>query len=225
MFNIRHTILLVEDNKELCYFIKQQFDDEFNIILANDGKQAYEILQSEQVDLIISDLMMPIMNGLELCCKVKENIQISHIPFIILSAQSRIQSKLDALETGADDYIEKPYSYDFLRARIYNLLISRKAIKKTYSKSPSQDIKPIAHTKTDEQFLTKLIDTIHDNIDSFNLFTFITHTMRYKHFIKLLNLLFILLSTLLNSMLYVIIIQYYFFIIKTFLLQNLFLYK
>ncbi len=165
----RHTVLLIEDNEELSYFMKQQFDEEFNVLLAPDGKSGLSILEAEPVDLIISDLMMPVMDGIELCKIVRSKLSMSHIPFIMLSAQSNLQFKVNSLKTGADDYIEKPYSYEFLRARIYNLLTARKRIKQLYQNSPDQDIKPIAHTRADEEFLTKLIGLIHEKLDDINL--------------------------------------------------------
>jgi signal transduction histidine kinase/ligand-binding sensor domain-containing protein/DNA-binding response OmpR family regulator len=163
------TILLVEDNEDFLQFTLNQLKDEYHMLKASTGKQALEILNREFVDLIVTDIMMPVMDGLELCRKVKENLRYSHIPVILLTAKTALQSKIEGLKTGADEYIEKPYSVDFLKARIENLMENRRKIKNSYKHSPEIAYNTIAHSKADEDFLNNLIHIIHAHLDDVNL--------------------------------------------------------
>ena len=106
------SILIVEDNKEITNFLQKELQNSFNIYKATDGLQALEILKSETINLVISDIMMPVMDGIELCKKIKTNIEYSHIPVILLTAKNTITSKIQGLETGADAYIEKPFVWN-----------------------------------------------------------------------------------------------------------------
>jgi signal transduction histidine kinase/ligand-binding sensor domain-containing protein/DNA-binding response OmpR family regulator len=165
----RKTILLVEDNEEFLQFTLNQLKDEYHMLKASTGKQALETLSKEFVDLIVSDIMMPVMDGLGLCREVKENLRYSHIPVILLTAKTALQSKIEGLKTGADEYIEKPYSIDFLKARIENLMENRKKIKNSYKHSPEIAYDTIAHSKADEDFLNNLIHIIHAHLEDVNL--------------------------------------------------------
>ena len=103
------SILLVEDNREIVKFLQKELHHSYNIFTATDGQQALEVLAKENIQLVISDIMMPVMDGIELCKKIKTGIQYSHIPVILLTAKNTITSKIEGLETGADAYIEKPF--------------------------------------------------------------------------------------------------------------------
>lgn len=167
--NSKKTILLVEDNEEFMQFTFNQLKDEYQMLKASNGKQALELLNKEFVDLIISDIMMPVMDGLELCREIKENLKYSHIPVILLTAKTAIQSKIEGLKIGADEYIEKPYSIDFLKARIENLMENRQKIKNSYKRSPEIAYDTIAHSKADEEFLNNLIQIIHTHLEEVDL--------------------------------------------------------
>jgi ligand-binding sensor domain-containing protein/signal transduction histidine kinase/DNA-binding response OmpR family regulator len=149
-------ILLVEDNKELRNFMQTNMKSEYQIILAENGKKALETLDKVQVDLIISDIMMPVMDGIELCKEVKSQIEFSHIPIILLTAKTTLQSKIEGMETGADVYIEKPFSLEYLSLQTKNLLEYRDKVRKQFSSSPIAVSNTIAHTKADERFLNKV---------------------------------------------------------------------
>jgi len=116
------TILIAEDNTELKDFLQKSLGTSYNILTAGDGAHAYELTLSHRPDLIVSDIMMPVMDGLELCDKVKNNPSVSHIPFIILSARTTEGTRIAGWQRGADDYLTKPFSVDELQSRIGNML-------------------------------------------------------------------------------------------------------
>ncbi len=122
-------------------------------------------MDKENVDIVICDIMMPIMDGLEFCKTMKENIKYSHIPVILLTARTNLESKIEGINCGADEYIEKPYSTDYLLARIENLLESRRKMQEMFRNSPELAYQSITHSKADEDFLQRLIAIIHDNLD------------------------------------------------------------
>ena len=162
----RPSILIVEDNKEMSHFIADEVNQSYNVLIAGNGAEAIELLKSHSVQLIISDVMMPIMDGFALLKEVKTDIEFSHIPVILLTAKNTLQSRLEGLELGADAYIEKPFSSNLLMAQISNLLSNRDNIRKFYFKSPIANMKSMAYTKADENFLEKLNNIINENISN-----------------------------------------------------------
>ena len=113
--------------------------------------------------------MMPVMDGFELCKKIKSNVEFSHIPVILLTAKNAIQAKVEGLELGADAYIEKPFSKEYLQAQIASLLNNRNIIREYFANSPLIHIKSMAHSRADELFLETLHDTITKNIEDTDL--------------------------------------------------------
>lgn len=162
-------ILLVDDNEEILEFLERMLNKKYTILKAEDGKKALEVLNAEAVQLVISDVMMPVLDGFELCKIIKANYEYSHIPVILLTAKNTIQSKVDGLELGADAYIEKPFSKEHLQAQIASLLANRNTIREFYASSPLVHIKSMAHSKSDERFLETLNDTICTNIEDVDL--------------------------------------------------------
>jgi len=158
-------ILLVEDNDEFQQFMVGQLKKDYRLICASNGKDALEILGIHRVDLVISDIMMPIMDGMELCKEIKEDIRYSHIPVILLSAKMDLHVRLDGMKLGADEYIVKPYSIDYLKVRIENLMSNRNKIKVAYRHSPDSSVDDIAYSKADEEFLNKLVEIIHQHLN------------------------------------------------------------
>ena len=122
------TVLVVDDNEELRHFIVSILRKEYHIIEAENGKKGLEIIRLELPDLVLSDVMMPCMDGIELLEEVKKNHDTSHIPFVLLSAKSALDDRIRGLEYGADDYITKPFSSGYLRARISSLLKQREML-------------------------------------------------------------------------------------------------
>lgn len=165
----RKNVLIAEDNEEFLSFVARQLKPDYNVLRASNGIQALELLENNYVDIIISDIMMPDMDGMELCQKVKEDLRYSHIPFIMLTAKTSIQSKLEGMKTGTDEYIEKPFSSDFLKARIENLLESRRKIADSYKHSPEVALDTITHSKADENFLNQVVEIIDRHIEEVDL--------------------------------------------------------
>ncbi len=157
-------ILLVEDNKEILDFICNEISSDYLVRKSMNGKEALEILKEGNVQLVISDIMMPVMDGLELCKRIKTNLEYSHIPIILLTAKNSMHAKIEGLEVGADAYIEKPFDFDHLSAQISNLLQNRSKIKDYFASSPFTHIKTIAYTKADKIFLEKLKLVIDENL-------------------------------------------------------------
>ncbi|MDD7886281.1 hybrid sensor histidine kinase/response regulator transcription factor [Flavivirga sp. 57AJ16] len=165
----KNTILLVEDNLDLLDFVAKDLKEQYIVFKAINAEKALQIIAEEKIQLVISDIMMPGMDGFELCKTIKTKLESSHIPIILLTAKNTMNAKIEGLESGADAYIEKPFSVEYLRIQIGNLLENRKNIMEYYSSSPLAHIRSIAHTKTDEIFIKKLDDVIFENIGNYNL--------------------------------------------------------
>ena len=162
-------ILLVDDNEEILDFLERVLNSKYTILKATDSTAALKLLQTEAVQLIISDVMMPDIDGFELCKIIKSTVEYSHIPVILLTAKISIQSKVKGLELGADAYIEKPFSKEHLQAQIASLINNRNMIRDYFASSPLVHIKSIAHSKADERFLETLNNTICSNIEDIDL--------------------------------------------------------
>lgn len=162
-------ILLVDDNEEILEFLERILRSKYTVLKAESGEQALELLQSNSVQLVISDVMMPGMDGFELCKVIKGNFEYSHIPVILLTAKNTIKAKVTGLELGADAYIEKPFSNDHLKAQIASLLSNRNMIREYFSSSPLVHIKSMAHSKADEKFLETLNEIIQSNMEDVDL--------------------------------------------------------
>lgn len=162
-------ILLVDDNPEILDFIANELTEKYAVIKAMNGQEALDIIDAENIQLIICDVMMPVVDGFELCKRVKTNFDHSHIPIILLTARNTLQSKIEGLEVGADAYIEKPFSPEHLQVQIANLLINRNKIKDYFASSPLAHIKTMAYSKPDESFLDKLNAVIYKNIQDADL--------------------------------------------------------
>lgn len=159
----RASILIVEDNADLLEFIAEEINLYYNIFTAKNGKEALCILDNTNVHLIISDIMMPEMDGLELLKQIRSMDKYSHIPIILLTAKTTVQSHMEGLKLGADAYIEKPFSTSLLIAQISNLLSNRTNISKFYSSHPAVEIE-FASSPKDNEFLEKLNQVIIDHL-------------------------------------------------------------
>lgn len=159
-------ILLVEDNKELLQFLGEKLKGKYVIHKAANGLLALDVLKKEPIDLVISDVMMPEMDGYKLCEHIKSDLATSHIPVVLLTAKNNINAKITGLEMGADVYLEKPFSLEFLYLQIKNLLQHRDQIKKAFASLPLVNSDTIAHSKADEEFLKKINEAILANIEN-----------------------------------------------------------
>lgn len=166
---IQQVILLVEDNEEILDFVESNLVDSYAIIKTRNGRQALDTLKTKTVDLIISDVMMPVMDGFELCRLIKSDVELSHLPVILLTAKNTLQAKLEGLELGADVYIEKPFSPKHLKMQVASLLANRNKIKEYFANSPLAHLKTIAHTKADEKFLDKVNHVIQEHMQEIDL--------------------------------------------------------
>jgi ligand-binding sensor domain-containing protein/signal transduction histidine kinase/DNA-binding response OmpR family regulator len=167
--SFKREILLVEDNKEILEFISNELTSDYLVRKALNGIEGLEIIKEGNIQLVISDIMMPVMDGLELCKRIKTNLEYSHIPIILLTAKNSLHAKIEGLEIGADAYIEKPFAFEHLNAQISNLLLNRDKIKEYFASSPLTHIKTIGYTKADKIFLEKLKLVIDENLTNFDI--------------------------------------------------------
>jgi signal transduction histidine kinase/DNA-binding response OmpR family regulator/ligand-binding sensor domain-containing protein len=158
------SVLFVDDNEELCQFVYQSLHDDFIITLASDGKKGLEKALEILPDLIISDVMMLEMNGIDLCKAIKKDELINHIPVILLTSRSTEEHYLDGYKSGADDYLLKPFSITLLKARIWNLIEIRKTLKEQFSKNLLQLPSIKIESKVDSEFLKKVMALIEANM-------------------------------------------------------------
>jgi len=159
-------LLIVEDNDDMRNFLSDNFSSEYKVVTAIHGAEGLACLKTTEINLIISDLMMPEMDGLEFCQAVRTNYLYSHIPFVLLTAKTDLDTKIEGLNFGADSYIEKPFSIHHLKAQINNLIESRRMLRKKYSEMPVTPITTIAGNASDELFLTKMNEIIEKNISN-----------------------------------------------------------
>ncbi len=145
-------ILIAEDNVEIRKFIKDDIIQNFRIIESINGVDAFDKAVNNIPDLILSDVLMPEMDGIELCEKLKTDERTSHIPVMLLTSRSAVENKIKGLETGADDYITKPFIMAELKIRINNLITQRRNLRKRYRKEIIYEAKDFAVTSTDENF-------------------------------------------------------------------------
>lgn len=162
----RPTVLVVEDNSDMLTFVVRQLSREYTVLTATNGAEALEVLDGNYASLVVSDVVMPVMDGFELCKTIKSNLNYSHIPVVLLTAKTNIQSKIEGMELGADAYIEKPFSVEYLQACVFNLIQTREKLRKTFAQSPFVAANTMALTKADEDFIKKLDDVIHANLDN-----------------------------------------------------------
>ncbi len=165
------TVLIVEDNPDAREFLFYELQDEYKVILTCDGKEGLRSANEHKPDLIVSDVMMPQMDGFELCNKLKASTKTSHIPIILLTARSSEESKMEGIETGADDYITKPFNASLLKARIKSLISTRQRLRRKFATELNSDASELANTSADEKLLEELIKITNDHLDDFNFNT------------------------------------------------------
>jgi two-component system, cell cycle response regulator len=162
-------ILLVDDEEEILDFLERNLQEKYTVFRAATAAAALSILAKDAIQLVISDVIMPEMDGFQLCKAIKSDVESSHIPVILLTAKNTIQAKVEGLELGADAYIDKPFSPRHLEAQIASLLANRNRIREHFAHSPLVHIKSMAHTRTEEAFLDLLNETILANMENADL--------------------------------------------------------
>jgi signal transduction histidine kinase/ligand-binding sensor domain-containing protein/DNA-binding response OmpR family regulator len=166
-FDSRQLMLVVEDNPEINEYIRDCFTEAFDVLVAENGKVGLDIALDKVPDIIISDIMMPVMDGIELCRKLKEDVRTCHIPIIMLTAKDSLHDKTEGYNVGADSYLTKPFSGNLLRSRVNNLLETRKKIAQLFSSAivSKQSIVQQSISKLDNEFIDKLTHIIEENIE------------------------------------------------------------
>ncbi|MDR2040070.1 MAG: response regulator [Bacteroidales bacterium] len=157
-------LLVVDDNKDMTSFISNALNETYSADLAYDASQALELLEKDNYDLIILDIMMHGTDGISLARKLKGDVNYSHIPIILLSAKTDKVSKAEGLHSGADVFIEKPFSIQYLKAQIYSLFNNRKSMLEAFNRSPLMPYSTLAMNKSDESFLKIPNDEIKKNM-------------------------------------------------------------
>lgn len=165
----KYKVLIVEDNKEVRSYLRKALEEEFLIIEAPNGEKGQEKALQHFPDLILTDIMMPGKNGLELCSNIKNNAKTGHIPVVMMTARSMVIDIKEGFRNGADDYIIKPFNIEVLRTRIHNIITSREQLKRIYGKRFSPEIIFNGKPSADERFAQKLFDVIEKNISDQNL--------------------------------------------------------
>ena len=159
-------LLIAEDNEEIRTYMSNGLSSLFDIVLAKNGEEALQLLKEHEPDIVITDRMMPIMDGLKLCAAIKQNISTSHIPVIMLSAKTESKDQLDALKTGVDDYMTKPFSMAVLIAKIQNMMKTHHRVHDKAVKSMEISPEKLSFNAMDEQILKKAIAIVESNIDN-----------------------------------------------------------
>ena len=164
-------LLLVEDNQEFRTFLKEQLEDFYQIIEAADGEEGERKAIEENPNLIISDIMMPEMDGLTLCRKIKQNVNLNHIPVILLTAKTREEDNLEGLNTGADAYIMKPFNIEILQKTVENLINTRQQLRKVFTGQQNLEnkVQKLEVKSPDEKLMERIMKVINENIGNPNL--------------------------------------------------------
>ena len=159
------TLLLIDDNTELLSMMREIFKERFTVLTAVDGWHAWEKLNNNEVDVILCDVMLPDVNGWELCTRIKGDMRFNHIPVIILTAKNGIDDRVASYEAGADGYIAKPFELKILFARVDNLIRSSKMRQAAFRKEENINLEGLAYPSADKQFLQSIIDSIEQHLE------------------------------------------------------------
>ena len=163
-----NTILLVEDNGELLHLMTKLLSREYNVFTAQNGKEGIAVLEKEDVDLIVSDVMMPEMDGIEFCKYVKGHLEMSHIPMILLTAKNKEEDRAEAYEIGTDAFISKPFNLTVLHARIRNLLKYKERMARDFKNQIVFEVKDLNYTSLDEDFIQRAIHCVNNHLEDPN---------------------------------------------------------
>ena len=163
------TMLIVEDNEDMVSFLSSHFQQHYNVLTAGDGIEGMSVVDNNEVNIIVSDWMMPRMDGAEFCRRIRQNPLTSHIPFIMLTARTDNQSKIEGMNIGADIYVEKPFSVEYLEACIANILQMRRLLMQKVSTQPWEDVAQIGTNPVDSELMKRMNQIIEENISNADL--------------------------------------------------------
>lgn len=159
-----HHLLLVEDNEELLYLMKRILSRNYHVLIAKNGIEALEIVKENEIDIVISDVMMPEMDGLELCRNLKSDLETSHIPVILLTAKNTVEDRVECYNAGADGYIAKPFELKILEARINNFINHKRSKQEEFRSNADAQIDALETSVVDKEFFDKVVSVIETNI-------------------------------------------------------------
>ena len=162
------TVLLVDDNEELLNFISEKLKNLYTVKTATNGVKALKVLKESNIDIVVTDIMMPEMDGIELCKHIKDDIELSHTPVILLTAKNDLDSKVEGLRTGADAYIEKPFSFKYLLAQLSSIFDNKRRETEAFNRKPFVPTAGMGMSKADEKLMSKIVDVIEENIENPN---------------------------------------------------------
>ncbi|MGI9551919.1 MAG: hybrid sensor histidine kinase/response regulator transcription factor, partial [Aurantibacter sp.] len=157
-------LLVVDDNNDIRAFVKQGLKDRYTICEAEDGKQGLNMANKLMPNIILSDILMPVMDGLEFCEKIKTNKETSHIPVVMLTAKSSQASEIEGTKSGADDYIRKPFDLELLRLKLANIISHREELRKRFNREVTLQPKEVTVTSADETFLHQAIEIVEEQM-------------------------------------------------------------
>ena len=159
-------VVIIDDNPDILDFLDKVLSSKYFIITAGSGEEGLALLESNKPDIVVSDVMMEGIDGFEVCKRIKRNINISHIPVILLTAKTDTESKVEGLEAGADAYIEKPFAASHLIAQIDNLLKKKEEYQRAFASNPLSEVHAVSQNKLDEEFIEQCTKIILDNLDN-----------------------------------------------------------
>lgn len=167
----RYSVLLVDDNSEIRHWLSKEFSSSYRVLEAENGKQAYSIALSEHPDLVVSDVIMPAMDGFELCAKIRKNPNISSLPIVLLTARTLDRDKIEGMESGADAYITKPFNIEVLKTAMDNLIKGRERLKIMLSgpKVDERDIREPQIKTPDDRLLERIVRVVNEHLGESDL--------------------------------------------------------
>ena len=176
------TLLIVDDHPDVVDFLSEQLYEEYTILTASDGVQALNIIEHNKVDIVLSDIIMPNLDGLSLCRKLKSEVNTSHILVVLLTSKNDVSTKIQGLEAGADAYIEKPFNLNYLSALLKSLIINKNRDISLQNSKPLVPIGQVEINKADENFVNQVVDIVNANISdpAFNV-EVLTNKMCMSH--------------------------------------------
>ena len=158
--NLLHTILVVEDDPEMRGYLAKELSEQYNVLVAPNGEDALALVESQRIDLVVSDIMMPGIDGVALCNRIKSTTEYCHIPVILLTAAVGMETRIETLDAGADGYIEKPFAIELLQANIANLFKNREIANRQFTQSPLTHFNSMVTGGMDQEFMERLHDTV-----------------------------------------------------------------
>jgi len=162
----KKTIVVVEDNEDIRFYLKDNLKGHYKVEEATNGKEGWEKIKAVNPDMVISDIMMPLMDGVELARKIKNETLTAHIPVILLTAMGSEEKQLEGLKAGVNDYITKPFTFEILASRIRNLLAQQELLQKRFQKQIEVNPAEVTITSVDEKFLKQAMEVVEKNMDN-----------------------------------------------------------